>query len=79
MQYYLAVIHGILFACCDTIAQLILVRTTVDAYYSIYLLKPSKIYRCWIVWGRSNRVVIVPLFLAFAFLGLSKNRLLFTH
>ena len=29
----------------------------------------QKIYRCWIVWGHSIRVVIVPSFLAFAFLG----------
>ena len=28
-----------------------------------------KIYRCWIVWGCNIRVVIVPSFLAFAFLG----------
>jgi len=28
------------------------------------------IYRCWIVWGYSLRVVIVPSFLAFAFLAL---------
>ena len=28
-----------------------------------------KIYRCWIVWGYSIRVVVVPSFLAFAFLG----------
>ena len=29
----------------------------------------QKIYRCWIVWGCSIHVVIVPSFLAFAFLG----------
>ena len=29
----------------------------------------QKIYRCWIVWGYNIRVVIVPSFLAFAFLG----------
>ena len=28
-----------------------------------------KLYRCWIVWGYSIGVVIVPSFLAFAFLG----------
>ena len=28
----------------------------------------QKIYRCWIVWGYKIRVVIVPSFLAFAFL-----------
>ena len=34
----------------------------------IYLIL-QKIYRCWIVWGYSIRVGIVPSFLAFAFLG----------
>ena len=34
----------------------------------IYLIL-QKIYRCWIVWGYNIRVVIVPSFLAFAFLG----------
>ena len=29
----------------------------------------QEIYRCWIVWGYSFRVVIVPSFLTFAFLG----------
>lgn len=29
----------------------------------------SKIYRCWIVWNRNIRVVIIPSILTFAFLG----------
>ena len=70
MQHHLVMIQGTLFACCDMIAQLILVRTTADVHHLIYSLKPSKIYRCWIVWGRSIRVVIVPSVLVFAFLGL---------
>jgi len=40
----------IVFACCDFIAQSIL------------------IYRCWIVWSCNLHVVIIPSFLAFAFL-----------
>ena len=36
--------------------------------YFIHLIL-QKIYRCWITWGYSIRVVIVPSFLAFAFLG----------
>src|ERR1700733_6368257 len=36
--------------------------------YFIHLIL-QKIYRCWIIWGYSIRVVIVPSFLAFAFLG----------
>ena len=35
---------------------------------TIYLIL-QKIYRCWIVWGYNIHVVIVPSFLAFAFLG----------
>ena len=31
----------------------------------------SKIYRCWIVWGRNFRVVIIPSILTLAYLGLS--------
>ena len=31
----------------------------------------SKIYRCWVVWGRNIRVIIIPSILAFAFLGQS--------
>ena len=36
--------------------------------YFIHLIV-QKIYRCWIVWGYSIRVVIVPSILALAFLG----------
>ena len=58
-------------ACCDFIAQFILVRTTGNAYHLLFLYSfdSSKIYRCWIIWGSRIRVVIVPSFLAFAFLG----------
>ena len=57
------------FTWCDFVAHFILVRTAVDAYYSIYSSKCLKIYRCWIVWGKKKRVVIVPSVLAFASLG----------
>ena len=68
--YHLEIIVVVLFACCDFIAQSILVRTTgtMLIIYFIHLIL-QKIYRCWIVWGYSIRVVIVPSFLAFAFLG----------
>jgi len=52
IQYHLQIIQGTIFACCDFIAQFIL------------------IYRCWIVWGYSTGVVILPSFLAFAFLAI---------
>ena len=51
MRHHLVIIEDTIFACCDIIAQLILVRTTADTYDSIYSLKPSKLYRCWIVCG----------------------------
>ena len=68
--YHLQFIGVTLFACCDFIAQFILVRTTLVMViiYFIHLIF-QKIYRCWIVWGYSISVVIVPSFLAFAFLG----------
>jgi len=47
----LYITHGVAFACCDFIAQSIL------------------IYRCWIVWGRNTRVVVVPLILTIGFLA----------
>ena len=31
--------------------------------------KYSQIYRCWVVWGNNIRMIIIPLFLAIAFLG----------
>ena len=68
-MYHLDIIQATVFACCDFIAQLVLVRTTGDAYYLKYSSMSSKIYRCWIVWGRNIRVVIVPSILAFAFLS----------
>ena len=40
-------------------------------YLSIHWPKSSKIYRCWIVWGKNIRVAIIPLFLAIAYLGQS--------
>ena len=40
-------------------------------YHPFYSPKSSKIYRCWIVWGQNIRVVIIPSFLALAYLGRS--------
>ena len=43
LLYSLNISSGVAFACCDSIAQFILVRTTRDAYHSIifftYILK----------------------------------------
>ena len=70
--FAIQITQATVFACCDFIVQLILVCTIGDAHdYSMYLLKYSKIYRCWIVWGHNIHVVIVPSILACAMLGLS--------
>src|SRR5882757_10303967 len=66
MTYDLAIAQIIVFGFCDFIAQSILVRTIIHLIYSSHF---SKIHRCWIVWGRNIRVVIIPAILAFAFLG----------
>ena len=39
--------------------------------HPIYSHKSSKIYRCWIVWGKNIYVVIIPSFLAITFIGQS--------
>ena len=57
--------------CCDFFAQCILVRINHCTYHPFYSPKSSKIYRCWIVWGQNIRVVIIPSFLAVAYLGRS--------
>src|SRR5882757_5766927 len=38
-----------------------------------------KIYRCWIVWDRNMRIMVVPSILAIGFLGPSANLYLFTR
>ena len=54
---------------CDFIAQCILVRIVKHCtYHLFYSPKFSKIFRCWTVWGKDIRVVIIPSFLAIAYL-----------
>ena len=55
-------------ACCDFLAQCILVRMKNCTCHPLYWPESSKIYRCWIVWGKDIRVVIIPSFLAIAYL-----------
>ena len=57
--------------CCDFIAQCTLVRINHCTHSIYYSPKSSKIYRCWIVWGKNIRVVIVPSFLAITFISQS--------
>ena len=58
--------------CCEFLAQCILVRIKIFVpVIRLIDLKSLKIYRCWIVWGQDIRVVIIPSFLAIAYLGQS--------
>jgi hypothetical protein len=54
---------------CDLIAQCVLVCLNYLAYHPFYSPKSSKIFRCWIVWGKDIRVVIIPSFLAIVYIG----------
>ena len=60
-------------ACCDFTTQCIIVRINHSSciYHLFYSPKSLKIYRCWIVWGKNIRVVIIPSFLAITLLGKS--------
>ena len=69
------IIQATVNGCCDFLAQCILVRINHWTYHLWQLfywpIISSKIYRCWIVWGRDIRLVIIPSFLAIAYLGQS--------
>ena len=67
------IVQGTVNGCCDLIAQCTLVRINHwhCTYHPFYSPKSSKIYRCWIVWGKNIRVVIVPSFLAITYIGQS--------
>ena len=57
-------------ACSELIAQFVLVRINHDCtYHPFYSPKSSKIFRCWVVWHKNTRVVIIPLFLAITSIG----------
>jgi len=60
---------------CDFIAQCILVRINHwhRTYHPFCSPKSSKIYRCWIVWDRNIRFVILPSLMAIAYIGQSLN------
>ena len=58
-------------AICDFTSQCIIVRINHSSriYHPFYSPKSSKIYRCWIVWGKKIRIIIIPSFLAITLLG----------
>ena len=47
------------------------ISTHKSLYHPFCSPKSSKIYRCWIIWSQNTRVVIIPSFLAVAYLGRS--------
>ena len=69
MLFHIFIVQAIATGCCDFIAQCIIVRIDHCTHHPFYSLKSSKIYRCWILWGQNIRVVIIPSFLAIAYLG----------
>ena len=72
MLFRLTIIRMVVFGFCDFIAQCTLVCINHCTYHLFYSLKSSKIYRCWIVWGKNIGVMmIVPSFLAIAFISQS--------
>jgi hypothetical protein len=72
MIYRVYIVQTVANGSCDFIAQCILVRILNHRAYPshpFYSPKSSKIFRCWIVWGKDIRVVIIPSFLAITYIG----------
>jgi hypothetical protein len=70
MIYRAFIVQIVATGSCDFIAQCILVCLNHRAYHPFYSPKSSKIFRCWIVWGKDIRVAIFPSFLAITYIGL---------
>ena len=73
VMYHLSIVQTIASGFCDFIAQCIIVRISHSSYTYHPFCSPKilKIYRCWIVWDQNIHVVIIPSFLAIAYLGQS--------
>ena len=69
LLFRIAIVQPTVFGCCDFITQCTLVRINHCTYHLFYSHKSSKIYRCWIVWGKNIWVAIVPSFLAITYIG----------
>ena len=67
------VVQVIITTCADFTSQCIIVRINHSSciYHPFYSPESSKIYRCWIVWGRNIRIVFIPSFLAITVVGQS--------
>jgi hypothetical protein len=69
MSYRVGIVQIVANGSCDFIAQCILVCINHCTYHPFYSPKSSKIFRCWIVWGKDIRVAIIPSFLAITYIG----------
>ena len=69
MIFRIGIVQTVASGCCDFIAQCIMVCININHLF--YSPKFSKIYRCWIVWDKNIRLVIIPSFLAIAYIGQS--------
>ena len=70
----LGIIQSVASGCCDLIAQCIMVCINHCTYLNSPFYSPSKsskIYRCWIVWDKNICLVIIPSFMAIAYIGQS--------
>jgi hypothetical protein len=69
MIYRIGIVQVVANGSCDFIAQCILVRIIHCTCHPFYSPKSSKIFRCWIIWGKDIRVAIFPSFLAITYIG----------
>jgi hypothetical protein len=69
MLFNINIVQIIANGSCDFIAQCIMVCLNYLVYHPFYSPKSSKIFRCWIVWGKDIRVMIIPSFLAIVYIG----------
>ena len=70
----LYLIGSIIIGCADFMSQIILVSInlyTIMILISHLFIQSSKICRCWIVWNRNIRIVIIPSIFAVTFFGQS--------
>ena len=67
LSFGVSTVQVIANSCCDFIAQCILVG--INLYHPFIYLNLQKIYRCWIVWGKDIRAVIIPIMLSITYVG----------
>ena len=69
--FRLEIVQTVASGCCDFLAQWIMVRykpLDLSESFDLFTYIFIKIYRCWIVWDQNIRFVIIPSFLAIAYI-----------